>query len=585
MTAAEVPVEGDGCKDAALSEDIRLLGRLLGDVVRDQAGDEVFDARRGRPPARRRRPRATAAARSPAWPRRFPTARSTTSCTSSGPSAGSRCWPTRPRTCTTSAAGAFHRVARLAAAGRQRRGHARSPRSPPGVDADGSPHSSTSSLVVPVITAHPTEVRRQTVLDLLADVASLLDRAAPTSRRRIADRAELDERCGVLVLTLWQTAMLRMSKLRVADEINEALRYYDRSLFGVVPELERDRRTARRGTLGRCDRRQPAPCAWARGSAATATATRSSPPTCCAWPSTAARGVALDHHLAELRRLARELSMSARLVTPTRRAAGAGRRLGRRLAVPRRRALPPGAARHARPPVRPRARSVLGAASAELDRAATAVPRRRTRRRTSWSPTSTSCRVAAHARRRRARRRPGATRCAARVGRSASTCAGSTSARTRPCTRWSWPSCWPWPACAPTTGELDERERVARAARRAARPPAAAHAVHRTRRAHRRELAVLDAAADAVDRRGADDHPALRHLEGRVGQRRARGRGPAAGGRARAPGRRPTAPRSTSCRCSRRSTTCSRGRDDAGGAARAPVVPRAGRRRAAARRR
>ena len=30
-------------KDAALSDDIRLLGRLLGDVVREQAGDEVFD--------------------------------------------------------------------------------------------------------------------------------------------------------------------------------------------------------------------------------------------------------------------------------------------------------------------------------------------------------------------------------------------------------------------------------------------------------------------------------------------------------------------------------------------------------------
>src|SRR5918993_5341498 len=36
------PGRDDG-KDAALSEDIRLLGRLLGDVVRAQAGDEVFE--------------------------------------------------------------------------------------------------------------------------------------------------------------------------------------------------------------------------------------------------------------------------------------------------------------------------------------------------------------------------------------------------------------------------------------------------------------------------------------------------------------------------------------------------------------
>ncbi len=42
MSAEPLAEHGTDGKDAALSEDIRLLGRLLGDVVRGQAGDEVF---------------------------------------------------------------------------------------------------------------------------------------------------------------------------------------------------------------------------------------------------------------------------------------------------------------------------------------------------------------------------------------------------------------------------------------------------------------------------------------------------------------------------------------------------------------
>ena len=77
------------------------------------------------------------------------------------------------------------------------------------------------------------------------------------------------------MLTLWQTAVLRMSKLRVTDEINEALRYYDASLFEVVPALERDLERLVGERWGVDRRRHPTPCGWGRGSAATATATRS----------------------------------------------------------------------------------------------------------------------------------------------------------------------------------------------------------------------------------------------------------------------------------------------------------------------
>ena len=93
-------------------------------------------------------------------------------------------------------------------------------------------------VVTPVITAHPTEVRRQTVLDVLADVARLLSRP-----HRLGDddpdRTDTDEQLELAVLTLWETAEVRLSRLRVVDEINEALRYYPASLFDVVAQIER----------------------------------------------------------------------------------------------------------------------------------------------------------------------------------------------------------------------------------------------------------------------------------------------------------------------------------------------------------
>ena len=90
--------------------------------------------------------------------------------------------------------------------------------------------------VSPVITAHPTEVRRQTILHVMNEIADLLD-----DRVRLdagdPELADIDERLTICIVTLWQTALLRLSKLRVRDEINEALRYYDASLFETLPAI------------------------------------------------------------------------------------------------------------------------------------------------------------------------------------------------------------------------------------------------------------------------------------------------------------------------------------------------------------
>ncbi|QBR40618.1 phosphoenolpyruvate carboxylase [Kerstersia gyiorum] len=87
--------------------------------------------------------------------------------------------------------------------------------------------------IVPVLTAHPTEVQRKSTLDLHHEIAHLL--ASP----EYGD-SEVEERLIAQIVTLWQTRMLRRQKLTVLDEIDNALVYYDRTFLKVVPRLHQD---------------------------------------------------------------------------------------------------------------------------------------------------------------------------------------------------------------------------------------------------------------------------------------------------------------------------------------------------------
>lgn len=172
-----------------------------------------------------------------------------------------------------------------------------------------------SLSVSPVITAHPTEVRRKTVLDHVDNVAKLLQRRQRASGSR-SETAEIDEALHLEVLALWQTAEVRLSKLRVRDEINEALGYYRSSIFRTVPELQRDLEQLVADRLGRSvhNPRAIAMGSWIGGD-------RDGNPFVTA--SVLALAVemqatqAFRHHLLALFDLSRELSMSARLITPT----------------------------------------------------------------------------------------------------------------------------------------------------------------------------------------------------------------------------------------------------------------------------
>ena len=134
------------------------------------------------------------------------------------------------------------------------------------------------ALVSPVLTAHPTEVRRKSTIDREMEIAALLDR-----RERIQLTPEeveaSEEQLRRAVLTLWQTNMLRRTKLTVLDEVANGLSFYDYTFLHEVPRLhcaleDRLNEDARR-PRGESSRRS---CGWEAGSAATVTAIRSSPP-------------------------------------------------------------------------------------------------------------------------------------------------------------------------------------------------------------------------------------------------------------------------------------------------------------------
>jgi phosphoenolpyruvate carboxylase len=93
-----------------------------------------------------------------------------------------------------------------------------------------------SALCVAVLTAHPTEVRRRSSLDREMEIAKLLDER---DRMQLTPEELETNREGLrrAVVTLWQTSILRASKLRVGDEVNNGLAYYDQTFLRELPRL------------------------------------------------------------------------------------------------------------------------------------------------------------------------------------------------------------------------------------------------------------------------------------------------------------------------------------------------------------
>lgn len=169
------------------------------------------------------------------------------------------------------------------------------------------------ATVVPVITAHPTETRRRTVFDAQNRITELMRFRGRTDLTSEEDE-EVIEAIERQILTLWQTALIRLERLTIQDEIRSGLRYYDASFFEVVPKIN----TSVRSTLqaaypdaGLSDDPILRMGSWIGGD-------RDGNPyvtgDVVSLATSLAARTAIGHHLSELALLRQELSMSARLI-------------------------------------------------------------------------------------------------------------------------------------------------------------------------------------------------------------------------------------------------------------------------------
>ncbi|MGJ4921142.1 phosphoenolpyruvate carboxylase [Bradyrhizobium oligotrophicum] len=220
-------------EDARLRDDIRLLGRILGDTVRDQEGADVFDLvelirqtsvrfHRDEDRQARRELEQILDGMSTAETVRIVRAFSYFSHLANIAEDQNNIRRMRAKSDANGGNGML--AATLA--------HAKSA----GFEAAELRKFFSTALVSPVLTAHPTEVRRKSTMDREMEIAMLLDRR---ERMQLTpdERAANDEALRRAVLTLWQTNLLRRTKLTVLDEVTNGLSFYDYTFLREVPRL------------------------------------------------------------------------------------------------------------------------------------------------------------------------------------------------------------------------------------------------------------------------------------------------------------------------------------------------------------
>ncbi|UZK71080.1 phosphoenolpyruvate carboxylase [Sphingomonas sp. S1-29] len=93
-----------------------------------------------------------------------------------------------------------------------------------------------NALIAPVLTAHPTEVRRKSMIDhrnRIADLMALKDRGIDETE----DGDQVDEAILRQIALLWQTRVLRRERLYVTDEVETALAYLRDVFLPTLPAL------------------------------------------------------------------------------------------------------------------------------------------------------------------------------------------------------------------------------------------------------------------------------------------------------------------------------------------------------------
>jgi len=222
-------------KDLPLRDDIRLLGRILGDTIREQSGAAVFAVverirrssvrfRRDADVVARRDLEETLNALAPQEALQIIRAFGFFSHLANIAEDQHHIRRTRAHALAASAPREGTMALALARAGEA------------GIPPARLAAFFASAMVVPVLTAHPTEVRRKSTIDREMEVADLLaerDRLPLTAAEQHANELALRR----AVLTLWQTHLVRRTRLRVIDEVANGLSYYDYTFLSELPRF------------------------------------------------------------------------------------------------------------------------------------------------------------------------------------------------------------------------------------------------------------------------------------------------------------------------------------------------------------
>jgi phosphoenolpyruvate carboxylase len=253
LRLAELEARSSDIKEAPLRRDVRSLGMLLGQVLREQAGEQLFEeVEELRQIAIQRREAGLQTEDGQAF------ATALDGVHSLDPSQAYR----------LARAFAFyfelinlaetnHRKRRrlsLQLSGEAQRGSLRGTlraMRAAGVTGEEALDWLRSISVIPVFTAHPTEVARRVVTfkrHRIADLLEQLDRI-PLSDEQLQ---QLEESLAAEITALWETDEVRTRRPTVLDEVNMGLDYYDASIYETLPSLYTEVAAAFEAEYGMC---------------------------------------------------------------------------------------------------------------------------------------------------------------------------------------------------------------------------------------------------------------------------------------------------------------------------------------------
>ena len=256
LRLAELEAQAGELKEAPLRRDVRSLGTLLGEVLREQAGTDLFAYVEALRQGTIRRRDEEARGRHEEAARHAGTALELV-----------HSLPVERAVLLTRAFAFYFELINLAETNHRKRrrtalhmsGQAGRQRGSltgtlcamkrVGIGADEALETLKRVLIVPVFTAHPTEVARRSVMfkrRRIGEFLAALDRIPVPEE----EMARLEEAIRAEITSLWQTDEVRSRRPTVYDEIKMGLDYYDVSIFSTLPSLYREIAEALRAAYG-----------------------------------------------------------------------------------------------------------------------------------------------------------------------------------------------------------------------------------------------------------------------------------------------------------------------------------------------